>query len=104
MGRGASFDADQARRQLLEEGQNVPTLQLTTNDHCALRINAMNLKDRLRDVETDCRDRLHDLAPSNRGGLKQRPHPWRSCAGGGAVHSIKCGHALRACGLDLEIM
>jgi hypothetical protein len=29
----------------------------------------MNLKSRLRDVETDCRSRLHDLAPSNRGRL-----------------------------------
>src|SRR5262245_14114776 len=29
----------------------------------------MNLKDRFRDVETDCRNRLHDLAPPNRGGL-----------------------------------
>ncbi len=25
-------------------------------------------------------------------GPQQHPHPWRSCAGGGAVHSINCGH------------
>jgi hypothetical protein len=29
----------------------------------------VNLKDRLRNIETDCRDRLHDLAPPNRGSL-----------------------------------
>jgi hypothetical protein len=30
---------------------------------------AMNLKNRLRDVETNCPSRLHDLPPSNRGRL-----------------------------------
>ena len=35
----------------------------------ALRIDAMNLKNRRRDVETNCRNRLHDLAPPNRGRL-----------------------------------
>jgi hypothetical protein len=29
----------------------------------------MNLKNRLRDIETDCRDGFHDLAPPNRRGL-----------------------------------
>ena len=33
------------------------------------RIDAVNLENRLRDVETDGRDRLHDLAHPNRGGL-----------------------------------
>jgi hypothetical protein len=32
-------------------------------------IDAVNLENRLRDIETDCRDRLHDLAPPNRGAL-----------------------------------
>jgi len=35
------------------------TLQLPTNNYLAGRINAMNLKDRLCDVETNCRNRLH---------------------------------------------
>jgi hypothetical protein len=34
--------------------------------HIALRINAVDLKSRLRDVETDRCNRLHDLAPPNR--------------------------------------
>ncbi len=59
MRRGAGFNTDQARRQLLEEGQYVAALELTTEDDIALRIDAVNLKNRLRDVETDCRDRLH---------------------------------------------
>ena len=35
------------------------TLQLATDDHLASGINSVNLEDRLGDVETDCRDRLH---------------------------------------------
>jgi hypothetical protein len=61
MQRRASFDTDQARRQLLEECQYVAPLELTPEKHISLRIDAMNLESRLRDVETDCRDRLHDL-------------------------------------------
>jgi len=29
----------------------------------------VDLKNRLRDIQTDCRNLLHDLAPPNRGGL-----------------------------------
>src|SRR4029077_20085461 len=57
--RGTGFDADQAWRQLLEERQDVAALQLTADDHLASSINGMHLKDRLGDVETDCRNRLH---------------------------------------------
>jgi hypothetical protein len=39
--------------------QDGPPPQLTTNDHRAFRINAMDLKHRLGDVETDSRYRLH---------------------------------------------
>src|ERR1700733_14519268 len=59
MRRGAGFDADQARWQLLKEYQHVTPLELTADDDIASRIDAMNLKDRLRNVETECRDRLH---------------------------------------------
>ena len=44
-------------------------LQLTAEDYIALRVDTVNLKDRLRDIEADCRNRLHNLAPPNRGGL-----------------------------------
>jgi hypothetical protein len=59
------LDANQARRQLLEERQNITPLELTANNHVAIRIDAMNLKNRLRDIETNRRGRLHDLAPPN---------------------------------------
>jgi hypothetical protein len=42
---GASPDADEAWRQLLEERQDVTSLQLTTDDHLAIRIDAMDLED-----------------------------------------------------------
>ena len=69
MRRRAGLDTDQATRQLLEEGQYVAPLELTTHDHIALRIDAVNLKNRLRYIQTDCRDGFHDLAPPNRGSL-----------------------------------
>jgi hypothetical protein len=69
MRRSASLDANQAWRQPLEKGQHVTSLELTTEDDFALRIDAVNLKNRLRDIQTDCRDRLHDLAPTNRGAF-----------------------------------
>jgi len=45
----------QAWRQLLEKCQDMPAPQLTAYDHLAGRINAMYLKDRLGDIQTDCR-------------------------------------------------
>jgi hypothetical protein len=59
MRRGAGLHADQARWQLLEKSQDVATLQLAPNDHQPNSVNTVDLKDRLRDIETDCRDRSH---------------------------------------------
>jgi hypothetical protein len=59
MRRSAGLDANQTRRQLLKERQNVAPPQLTADNHLAFRINAMDLKHRLGDVETDSRNRLH---------------------------------------------
>jgi len=59
MRRGASFDTNQARWQLLEECQYMTTLELTTEDDITSGIDAMDLENRLRDVETNCRNRLH---------------------------------------------
>jgi hypothetical protein len=59
MRRGASLNADQAWRQLLKERQDGATLQLATDDHLAGSIDAVDLENRLGNVETDCRDRLH---------------------------------------------
>jgi hypothetical protein len=57
---GAGFDANEAGRKLLEECQDVAALQLTPDYHLAFNVNSMDLKNRFGDVETDCRDRLHD--------------------------------------------
>jgi hypothetical protein len=51
----------------LKERQNITPLELTADNHVAIRIDAVNLKNRLRDIETNRRDRLHDLAPPNHG-------------------------------------
>jgi hypothetical protein len=59
--RGASLNANQAWRQLLKECQHVATLQLAADENLAGGINAVDLKDRFGDIETECRDRLHGL-------------------------------------------
>src|ERR1700682_4061706 len=60
MRRGAGFDTDQTRRQLLKERQDIPTLQLPPDNHLTLGINAVDLKHRLGDIQTDCRNHLHN--------------------------------------------
>src|SRR3982074_638203 len=57
--RCARLNADQTRRQLLEERQDRAALQLAADDHLTSGINSVNLEHRLGNVETDCRDRLH---------------------------------------------
>ncbi len=59
MRRGAGFDANETRLQLLKERQDVAPLELTADQYIAFRIDAVNLKNRLCDVETDGRDRLY---------------------------------------------
>jgi hypothetical protein len=49
----AGLKTDQARRQLLEERQNVATLQLTPDDDIPLSVDAVNLENGFRDIETD---------------------------------------------------
>src|SRR5262249_56401391 len=92
MRRRAGLYANEARRQLLKECQNVAAVQLTAHHHIAVRVDAVNLENRLCDVETDRRDRLHGCL------LRIRPphrRPWHLRAGGGAVHSIISRHCAR---------
>src|SRR5262250_2571930 len=90
MRRSAGFDADKASRQLLKEWYNVSALELTANDYITCRVDSVNLKNRLGDIETDCRDRFHVWLLRIVGALTA-PLPWHFRAGGGAVHSIKSG-------------
>src|SRR5258707_12232864 len=92
MRRSAGFDADEARRQPLKEWQNVPALELTANDYITCRVNSVDLKNRLGHIETDCRDRLHVWLLRIVGALTA-PTSMAFRAGGGAVHSIRIGHA-----------
>jgi hypothetical protein len=89
MGRGARFDSDETGWQLLKEREHVATLKLAAKDNSSIRIDAMNLKHRLRDIETDCRNRLHSLAPPNHECPNSTHIDGARRAGGGAVHSIK---------------
>src|SRR6516162_6334352 len=66
MRRGAGLDPDQARRHLPKERHNIPALQLPPDNDLASRIDAMDLKDRFRNIETDRRDRFHAPLPVSR--------------------------------------
>ncbi len=75
----------------LKNDENVSALQLAADDDATIRVDAMNLKDRLCDVETDRRDCLHDellriLVASSATDSKALARPV-----GGAVHSIRSG-------------
>src|SRR5215472_8706697 len=59
MRRCAGLNTDEAWHQLLEECQDITSLQLAPDDHLAYRVDAVDLKNRLRDVETDRRDPVH---------------------------------------------
>jgi hypothetical protein len=59
MRRSTSLNANQAWWQLLKESQDRPPLQLTSDDHLAASVNAVNLENRLGDIETDYRDCVH---------------------------------------------
>jgi hypothetical protein len=52
----ASLDPDQTRRQLLEKHQDSPARQALPDDNLPCSINPVNLKNRLRDIETYCCD------------------------------------------------
>jgi hypothetical protein len=59
MGRGTGFHANQARRLFLEEGQHLRAAQLAADNHRAQTINAMDLKNVLRKIYTDCDNFVH---------------------------------------------
>jgi hypothetical protein len=76
MRRRTRFNADEARWQLLKERQDVAALELTANNDIPCCIDAMDLKDRFGDVETDrCRDPLHAWLPSSWPPRRRPAHP-----------------------------
>src|SRR5262245_16149410 len=56
---GAGFNSNEARRQLLDEWQNVAALELAANEYITCSVNPVDLKNRFGDVEADCRNSLH---------------------------------------------
>src|SRR4030095_13945147 len=44
-------------------GKTMPALQLAADDHLSRPLDAVDLKHRLGNVETDCRDRFHGWLP-----------------------------------------
>jgi hypothetical protein len=75
MRRRTGLNADKARRLLLKEWQDMAALHLAVQYYLLLRVDAVDLKNRLCNVECDCRDRFHwcPLAPVNRGPLARAP-------------------------------
>ena len=56
---GAGFHANQARRLLVEEGQHLPPPQLPAEDHATVGVNAVDLKNVLRKINSDCDNFSH---------------------------------------------
>jgi hypothetical protein len=65
--RGAGFDANQAWRQFLEEGQHLTPPHLAADHHIARGINAVDLENVLRKIETDRGNFIYRAAPIPRG-------------------------------------
>ena len=59
MRRRTRFDADHARRELLEEWEDARSPKLLAHDDLAISVDAMDLEHVLCNIETDGRDRLH---------------------------------------------
>jgi len=72
---------DQAKRQLLEERQNLAAPKLAADNRLARRINAVNLENGLRKIQTDRDNFCHRKAPSQRF---QKTALWHLDAGGGS--------------------
>jgi hypothetical protein len=59
---GACLHADQARRQAAEEADELAPAELTTDQNLSALVNAVNLKDLLGEIKTNCRD-VHWSSP-----------------------------------------
>ena len=59
MTRRASLDADQAGRWSFEKAGNIIATKLAPDNNRTGRVDAVDLKDLLRDIHTDCANLLH---------------------------------------------
>ena len=60
MGGCVGLGANQTGCLLFEEGENPRALHLLANDNFAIRINPVNLENRLRNIKADGSDRFHE--------------------------------------------
>jgi hypothetical protein len=64
MSRCTRLHTNQAARQFRKEVQHLGTLELALNHHLAGRINPVNLKHRLREIQSDCHCFAHGSPPT----------------------------------------
>jgi hypothetical protein len=62
--RCARFHANEARRQIGKEIKNLRSTNTPADHHRAIRIDAVNLKYRLRNIDTNCANFAHGRLPS----------------------------------------
>ena len=67
------LNADEAGRQRREELQKLRSADTLADHHRAIGVHAVNLKNRLRDIETDRANLAHGRLPSS--GAFRRNHP-----------------------------
>jgi hypothetical protein len=67
------LNADEAGRQCREELQQLRSGDALPDHHRAINIHSVNLKNRLRDIETDRANLAHGRLPSS--GSFRRNHP-----------------------------
>jgi hypothetical protein len=73
---GAGFHAHQTGRLFLEEGQHLTSPQLSADDHGSLSVNAVDLKDVLRKINTYRDNFVHGRLLFPRGSSK--PQLWHN--------------------------
>ena len=86
---GAGLDADQAARQLGEKPQQPRAPQPLADDNLSLGVNAVHLKNRLGNVQTNRRKLSHGRLSSISVVTSSATTLWHSNAGWRAVHSIR---------------
>src|SRR5262245_15598613 len=94
------INADEASQQRREELQQLRAANALADHHRATGVHAVDLKNRLRDIETDRANLAHGRLPSKWFVSTQPPYG-TLMPPSGAVHSIISGHhaVLRPCPL-----
>jgi hypothetical protein len=87
---GACLHADQARWQAAEEADDLAPAELTTDQNLSALVNAVDLKDVLGEIKTNCRD-VH--WSGSLSGAEAIPLSHWALPGAGAVHPILYGTA-----------